>query len=103
MKAKKQEEPKTSDTLLERMAKRSELPRDVVLGMPILTIIGQTELCIENYRGITEYTPEMVRIQTKSGMIRITGKQLNVDYYTNNEMKVSGLIFMIEYDRKDGH
>ena len=75
----------------------SELPKDVALGMPILTVIGQMELCLENYRGILEYTDTLVRIQTRTGQIRITGQKLQVVYYTNDEMKVNGHIQSIEY------
>ena len=80
-----------------KMAELSELPKDVVMGMPVLTMMGQMELSLENYRGIIEYTHTVVRIQTKSGQIKVTGKNLQVAYYTNDEMKVNGRIDSIEY------
>ena len=54
-------------------------------------------MCIGNYRGITEYTEELVRVQTKGGQIRLTGRQLQVEYYTNDEMKVTGKILTLEF------
>ena len=60
-------------------------------------VLGQMELSLENYRGIIEYTDTLVRIQTKNGQIRVTGKRLQVAYYTNDEMKVNGHIESIEY------
>lgn len=78
--------------LRQRAVELSELPKDVALGMPVLTLIGQIEMSIENYRGIIEYTDTLVRVQTKSGQIRITGKKLQVDYYTNDDMKITGRI-----------
>ena len=79
------------------MAEFAELPKDVVMGMPLLTVTGQTELGLENYRGILEYTDELVRIQTKNGQIKILGKQLQIEYYTNDEMKLRGHIDSIEF------
>lgn len=73
------------------------MPKDVALGAPILTVTGQTELMVENYRGILEYTEIMVRVQTKAGQIKITGKRLQIDYYTNDEMKITGRVRQIEY------
>lgn len=73
-------------SLKKKMAEVSELPKDVVMGMPVLTMTGQQELCIENYRGMIEYTDSVVRIQTKAGLIKVTGKGLQVAYYTNDEM-----------------
>ena len=40
----------------EKAAEMSGVPKDVAMGLPILTITGTDELCVENYRGITEYT-----------------------------------------------
>ena len=73
--------------------------RDVVMGLPVLYVLGQSELHLENYRGILEYTEEMVRILIKGGQIKVTGQRLQVVYYTNDEMKISGQIRAIEYHR----
>ena len=79
------------------MVKAAEMPRDVVMGIPVLSIVGNKEICIENYGGIIEYTDEIVRIRTKKGQIIICGKQLYVEYYTNDEMKISGNFSSVEF------
>lgn len=81
----------------EKAAEMSGVPKDVAMGLPILTIIGTNDLCVENYRGMTEYTDQIIRLQSKSGQIKITGKKLEVIYYTNDEMKIHGHIRTIEY------
>ncbi len=85
--------------LKKRIADTYELPKDVVMGQPVVTVLGRTEMNIENYRGIIEYTDVLIRIQTKIGQIRITGKNLRVDYYTNDDMKLTGQIEAIEYQQ----
>lgn len=85
------------DSLKQKMAEATNLPKDVVLGIPILTLTGKMELCIENYRGITEYTDVLIRLQSRSGQIRVSGKRLQIEYYTNDEMKITGYIQSIEY------
>ena len=70
-----------------KAAKASKFPEDVVLGMPNVEILGHSEMRIENYRGLIEYT----------GQIRITGKHLQVDSYKNDDMKITGKIQNIEY------
>lgn len=80
-----------------KLADASGLPKDVVLKAPIVTITGQMEVTVENYRGILEYTDQMVRIQTKIGRIKIIGKRLLIPYYTEDEMKITGYIIEIEY------
>lgn len=81
----------------EKMISAADLPKDVVLGASILTIIGNNEVCIENYKGIIEYTDNLIRIQIKEKQIRVRGKKLKIEYYTNHEMKITGIIFSIEY------
>lgn len=81
----------------EKAAKMSGVPKDVAMGLPILTITGAEELCVENYRGMTEYTDQLIRLQSRCGQIRITGEKLEVTHYTNDEMKIQGHIRTIEY------
>lgn len=79
------------------MADAVNLPKDVVLGVPILTLTGHYEVNIENYRGILEYTEQLIRINVRSGQIRITGKSLEINYYTTTDMKITGKVEKIEY------
>lgn len=79
------------------MAEHTSLPKDVIMGVPIVTMNGQSEMRVENYRGILEYTDCLVRIQTKIGQIKVCGKNLQVSYYTNDEMEIKGKISSVEY------
>ena len=85
------------EQLGERLASAAGMPKDVVMKAAVLNALGNFEVCIENYRGITEYTECLVRVQTKGGQIRLTGKRLQVEYYTNDEMKITGKIESIEF------
>lgn len=80
-----------------KAARLSNLPEDVVLGLPNIEIHGYSEMRIENYRGIIEYTDQLIRIQTKIGQIRVTGNHLQVESYTNDDMIITGKIQNIEY------
>lgn len=86
-----------NDKLKEKLASAASMPKDVVLGAAVVTIVGDTEVCIENYRGIIEYTDVLIRVQTKGSQIRLAGKHLQIEYYTNDEMKISGRICSLEY------
>ena len=83
--------------LKSRITDTAGMPKDVILGVPIISVIGQNEVCIENYRGILEYTDKLIRIQTKLGKIHVNGRGLMVEYYNNDEMKITGHITIIEF------
>lgn len=85
------------DKIKTHISSNAELPKDVVLGVPILTITGQQDLVIENHRGIIEYTNVLIRIKTKNRQIKITGNSLKIIYYTNDELKITGYINTVEY------
>ena len=75
-----------------------ELTRDIVYGSVIITAMGRNQVLIENYKGIIDYTREKIRLQTKNCQVSVVGKRLVVEYYTNEEMKITGLIQGILYD-----
>ncbi|MEG1459493.1 MAG: YabP/YqfC family sporulation protein, partial [Acetivibrio sp.] len=68
--------------IMEGISDTMKLPSDMLAGAPILSLIGQRQICIENYKGIIEYTEELIRVQTKIGRIHIRGNNLNIEYYT---------------------
>ena len=86
------------EQIRERLASAASMPKDVVLGASIVTITGVSEVCVENYRGIIEYTDCLVRLQAREGQMRLTGKRLNIEYSTNDEMKITGRIDSIEFN-----
>ncbi|MDD7641800.1 MAG: YabP/YqfC family sporulation protein [bacterium] len=82
----------------ERLAQGLELPKDVSCGVVIVTVTGRRSLVLENYRGIVSYDDDCIVIQTKECRVSVSGCRLKVDYYTNEEMKIVGLIHSISYE-----
>ncbi len=92
----------SKSNLKSKLSDAANIPKDVLLGVPLIQLIGQEELYIENYRGILEYTDSFVRVQTKIGQIHVCGRHLEILYYTNDEMKISGRIESLTY-HSGGH
>lgn len=53
------------EQIKEKMVSAMDLPKDVIQNASVITILGRNELCIENYRGIIEYTDTLIRVQTQ--------------------------------------
>ena len=90
----KQKKNKIREQVIEQL----ELPKDFLLGEAIVTITGRGELLIENYKGILNYEDSFIKIQAKNCRLVITGRRLSIDYYTNEEMKISGFFEQIQYE-----
>ena len=82
---------------LSELTKAMEIPEDFVRGNPLVSIEGQKRVVIENFKGISSYTEEEVRLITKGKKICISGKRLKIEDYTKEEITITGLIEKIEF------
>lgn len=74
-----------------------QLPRDVCLGALRVTLTGSAEAWVENYRGLLEYSEQSILLQGKNCQVCFEGTGLTIDYYTNEDMKISGCIQNVRY------
>jgi len=90
---KKKEQTPKKELLMETL----KLPKDICMGALRVTLTGNTEVWVENYRGILEYTENTILLQAKTCQVCFEGTGLSVDYYTNEDMKISGRINAVRY------
>ncbi len=83
--------------IIDDLSSKLSLPKDVLLRTSVIHMIGPYEMYVENYKNIIEYTDTYIRIQAKTNKILISGKNLHIDYFCNDDMKISGRIKSIEY------
>lgn len=89
---------KISSIVSRYMVEALKMPKDMVYGDVLIQISGRHEAYIENYKNIIEYTDSSIRLQTKSGKLLITGKRLRIEYYTGDEMKITGYLADFKYE-----
>ncbi|MBS4536898.1 sporulation protein YqfC [Clostridium sp. D2Q-11] len=88
---------KKIDNLKNNLADALELPKEIVLDLPKITMIGNIQLYIENHKGIVEYSKERIRINSKIGIIRIIGKKMIIKNIVSEEVVITGEIINIEF------
>lgn len=57
---------------------------------PIITIHGNEELYIENFKKIYELRNELVKIMTDESIVNIKGNNLYVEYMNDSDIKIIG-------------
>lgn len=80
-----------------KIAEKLNIPEDISNGLPIVTVMGKCEVYVENYKGIIVYEKNCIKIQTKNCRITFTGKNLEIVYYTNVDMKITGELETVSY------
>ena len=78
--------------LRKNMTEALELPKEILLNLPLISLVGQEEVTIENYKGILEYSEEVVRIGTEAGILRLQGKNLCLKQLSAECMVVTGMV-----------
>ncbi len=83
----------------ENLVTALEIPRDLACRETVLTLTGQSQAVIENYRSIIKLTREEIVVSTFSGKLSIIGKALEIPWYTPEEMLIKGDIIQVKPER----
>lgn len=90
---------KSKSSIKEKMSEFLELPKEIVMDISKITLYGNNNMLIENYKGIIEYENDRLRINTKEGIIRVTGNKLFIKEITSEDLLIYGEITSIEFLR----
>jgi sporulation protein YqfC len=83
---------------LQSLAGFLEIPQDIVMDLPRITMLGNKQLLVENHKGIIEYTPSLVRIKLSQGELFIYGEKLTLGNLQAEQILVEGVVQKVNYD-----
>jgi sporulation protein YqfC len=72
------------------------LPKDMVVGATLFHMIGNSNLIIENFKGIISYTCDEILIKGNNIKYSVSGQNLIIEYYSGDDMKISGQINQVK-------
>lgn len=76
--------------LYDRLASLSSLSGGTVPGVPLIEIISDKRVLLENHQGICRYTHEQICIKTELGIIKLDGKQLHIKQMSSDQLIITG-------------
>ena len=85
------------DSIKNTVSEVLELPKDIMLNLPKITMVGRIQLYIENHKGIIEYSTERIRVNTNEGILKITGRNMIIKNIVTEEMVICGDIEIVEF------
>ena len=74
------------------MSSKMDLPPDVLLELPRITMLGQLHIYIENHRGLLVYSDKELRLLMKQGQLLIKGKDFVLKTMLPEEILLEGVI-----------
>ncbi|HYE08968.1 MAG TPA: sporulation protein YqfC [Patescibacteria group bacterium] len=81
----------------ETLSNALELPKDIILDVAKVTLIGSNNIAVENHKGILEYNEDQIRVNTSSGILTIHGSKLNIKSILQEEITITGEINSVSY------
>ena len=84
--------------LREQLARRIDLPADIVAGTIKVTLTGTEQVLVENHRGILAYTDGLVEVNGRGALLRIRGEKLLLRAMDSEMLLVTGNIFGVDLE-----
>ncbi|MFO8060339.1 MAG: sporulation protein YqfC [Bacillota bacterium] len=76
-----------------------DLPKDVIMDLPRITLVGWMQLLVENHRGIVSFSSDLLVISCSGGFIRVSGRDMEISSIDHEEMLICGQIGAVEFAR----
>ena len=83
--------------IVKKIGKLLEIPEDISLGLPSVSLLGQEKLIVENHKGILAYQPDKIILNTSLKPLEIKGQDLILKEITADIVQVVGLIGNVGY------
>ena len=84
--------------LQQTVDKVKSLPKNLVLQLPSVTLLGNLQCGIENHDGILQYSSELVTVKTGNYRIYIEGTGLVITSLSAEAFYVEGKIGQVRYE-----
>ncbi|HEY9577076.1 MAG TPA: sporulation protein YqfC [Pseudobacillus sp.] len=79
------------------LTKSLNLPEDVMMDLPRITMIGQLHIYIENHRGLLAFSDKEVRLMLTKGQLLIKGQSFTIKTILPEEILIEGKIEKLVY------
>jgi sporulation protein YqfC len=79
------------------MTERMELPADVMMDLPRITMVGHLHIYIENHRGVLRFSRDEMRLRLDDGQLLIRGSGFVIKTILPEEILLEGKIISVQY------
>lgn len=85
---------------MQKLAKVTGFPEEVVSRLPRVVVYGNGRLLIEQHQGIVTYQKDIICFQSVLGVITVRGAALEIMRYGWQDAMITGQIESVNYPKK---
>jgi sporulation protein YqfC len=74
-----------------------ELPADIMMDLPRITMVGQIHIYIENHQGLLTFSDKELRLLLKQGQLLVRGEKFVIKTILPEEILLEGKINQVIY------
>lgn len=82
----------------EKLSEALEIPKEISMDYPHLTVIGKNQLFVQNGKGIISYTDTEIHIHTSVYFLKIRGEGLSIRQMNGEMTEIRGNITNIYFE-----
>jgi len=75
-----------------------DLPSEITMDLPLMMLVGNNKLFLENHKGISFFQKDEIKVKTKQGYILISGEGLSINEIDTVSLTISGGLYSISYE-----
>ena len=91
---------KERKNLVQQLAAAADLHDEAVPGLPLIEIVGDKRVLIEQHCGVTEYGCQQITVKVKNGTALVLGNGLQLALMTKEKLVICGQIEGIRLTRR---
>ena len=91
---------KNRKNILDKVALKAELPGECAPGAPLVEIVEDRRVLIENHRGVVNYTCNEICVKVSYGQICVLGSYLQLARMTKHQLVITGQIEGLTLNRR---
>ncbi len=89
---------KVKGAIGDKITEAAGVPKETIMDLTKLSFAENRELYIENHKGITEYSEDVIKIKTKYSVIKICGANFRISYINKFDLLLEGVFYSITFE-----
>ena len=83
---------------VQKLSLATQIPFDMLTKMPYIKMCSNRDITVEDAGKLIHYDAELVKVKQGKNCVVITGNNLKIKCLANNDLRVEGCIYSINFE-----